>query len=345
MAGALGHYSAAYDALSVHPPSSTLIEALTGRSDSLLNRDRIPEGTDDARRALALAREIGYAEGEAAALVLLSMAAYYSGGLDEAVEWARQACRIEPAAITGHLARTCNFMLASALMAVGDITAAQRCCADGLALAEEAGDLNNQGAALARMADLERRAGHLPDAAAHLRQALAIAAQIGDQIILHDCLDVAGHLCAVTGRWAEAITLWATHAARVQSEGLPDLPQTRQRRQEPIRKATHVLGPTSTQTAEARGAAMTLATATELAAMLTVQDPHTPPPPRGLAQLSARERELVTLVAQGRTDAQIAAQLYISVSTVRSHLERIRDKSGCRRRADLTRLALQAGLV
>ncbi len=44
------------------------------------------------------------------------------------------------------------------------------------------------------------------------------------------------------------------------------------------------------------------------------------------------------LVAQGRTNAQIAAQLYISVRTVTSHLDRIRDKTGCRRRADLTRL-------
>jgi DNA-binding CsgD family transcriptional regulator len=58
------------------------------------------------------------------------------------------------------------------------------------------------------------------------------------------------------------------------------------------------------------------------------------------ASVYPRERELVTLVAQGRTDAQIAAQLYISVRTVRSHLDRIRDKTGCRRRADLTRLAL-----
>ena len=49
--------------------------------------------------------------------------------------------------------------------------------------------------------------------------------------------------------------------------------------------------------------------------------------------------------AQGRTAAQIAAQLYISVRTVSSHLDRIRDKTGCRRRADLTRLALSAGLV
>ena len=42
---------------------------------------------------------------------------------------------------------------------------------------------------------------------------------------------------------------------------------------------------------------------------------------------------------------QAAARLYISIRTVRSHLDRIRDKTGCRRRADLTRLALSTGLV
>jgi predicted ATPase len=56
-------------------------------------------------------------------------------------------------------------------------------------------------------------------------------------------------------------------------------------------------------------------------------------------------QELVTLVAQGRTNAQIAAELHISVRTVGSHLDRIRDKTGCRRRTDLTRLALSASLV
>jgi DNA-binding CsgD family transcriptional regulator len=63
------------------------------------------------------------------------------------------------------------------------------------------------------------------------------------------------------------------------------------------------------------------------------------------ARLSARERELVGLVARGRTDAQIAEQMFISVRTVSSHLDRIRNKTGCRRRADLTRLAHSAGLV
>ena len=63
------------------------------------------------------------------------------------------------------------------------------------------------------------------------------------------------------------------------------------------------------------------------------------------AQLTGREQEPVRLVAAGRTHAQIAAQLHISIRTVRSHLDRIRDKTGCRRCADLTRLALSHGLV
>ena len=79
--------------------------------------------------------------------------------------------------------------------------------------------------------------------------------------------------------------------------------------------------------------------------MLTTPDPLTRPAGGGPGQLSVRERELVVLVAQGHTDAQIAAQLYISIRTVRSHLDRIRDKTGCRRRADLTRLALAADLL
>ena len=58
--------------------------------------------------------------------------------------------------------------------------------------------------------------------------------------------------------------------------------------------------------------------------------------------LSEREREIVALVAGGATDAQIAERLFLSVNTVRSHLERIRDKTGARRRADLVRYAMQA---
>jgi predicted ATPase/class 3 adenylate cyclase/DNA-binding CsgD family transcriptional regulator/tetratricopeptide (TPR) repeat protein len=60
--------------------------------------------------------------------------------------------------------------------------------------------------------------------------------------------------------------------------------------------------------------------------------------------LSDREREIVALLAGGATDAQIARRLFLSVNTVRSHLDRIRDKTGARRRTELVRYALQAGI-
>jgi predicted ATPase/DNA-binding CsgD family transcriptional regulator len=61
--------------------------------------------------------------------------------------------------------------------------------------------------------------------------------------------------------------------------------------------------------------------------------------------LSVREREIVALLAGGATDAQIGERLFLSVNTVRSHLERIRDKTGARRRAELIRYAIQAGIA
>jgi DNA-binding NarL/FixJ family response regulator len=57
--------------------------------------------------------------------------------------------------------------------------------------------------------------------------------------------------------------------------------------------------------------------------------------------LTKREREILSLLAEGETDADIARTLYISIRTVRSHLDRIRDKTGRRRRADLTRLSIE----
>jgi DNA-binding CsgD family transcriptional regulator len=78
---------------------------------------------------------------------------------------------------------------------------------------------------------------------------------------------------------------------------------------------------------------------------LTVADGRGSELHRLLTALSQREREVLTLVAQGKTDDRVAAELYISVKTVHSHLDRIRDKTGVRRRAELTRVAVRLGLA
>jgi DNA-binding CsgD family transcriptional regulator len=199
---------------------------------------------------------------------------------------------------------------------------------------------------LLELANRDLVAGRLPEAKAHPREELELAGPISDPVFLLGCLDLCGLVCARTQRWADAVTARAALAALRQDTGVLDPPHDARRREEPLREAREALGPQRTAAAEQRGAAMAMGAAAEYAALLMAEDPREPrAPSQTWPALSVRERELVTLVAQGRTNAQIAGQLFISVRTVGTHLDRIRDKTGCRRRADLTRLALQVGLV
>jgi len=343
LAAALGHFTAVRDGVAGRTPSPALADALAGRAGILLLMGRAAEADDDARRALALAREIGYPAGELMALNGLILSADYAGDHDEAVRLARQAGQIT-AGISGVLARVRSSVLTGVLAGAGDLAGAGRVGAAGLARARDAGDLWNQAVLLPRIVGLDLRAGRTGDAAAHLREGLQVAVRTGVWLELLPCLSQCGNLCVATGRAAEALTLWAACAAADQRTEPTDLPWFVPRREEQQRQARQVLGHERARAAEDRGAAMSLATAAEYALMLT--DPVQPQPAAsGPGTLSARERELVALVAQGRTNAQISEQLYISIRTVRSHLDRIRDKTGCRRRADLTRLALTTGLV
>jgi DNA-binding CsgD family transcriptional regulator/tetratricopeptide (TPR) repeat protein len=338
LAGALEHFTALRDAVAGRRPSRALADALGGRSYALRDLGQFPEAAEDARLSLAVAREAGYPFGEVLALLDLALTAAAADDVGGAVRLARQAGQV-PGDIPASIVRGCSFVLTEVLIQADDVAAAERVCADGLAASRDAGDLYNLPNLLARMALLDLRADRVEDAAAHLREVLQLALRTGTWFAAY--LDYCGHLCAATGRQAEAVTLWAAYATLLPRE--QDWPGDERRRQEPLRAARRVLGPARARAAGERGAAMGWATAAEYALMLTAPQALTATP--GGGQLSAREWELVTLVAQGATNAQIAAQLLISVRTVGSHLDRIRDKTGCRRRADLTRLALTTGLV
>jgi predicted ATPase/class 3 adenylate cyclase/DNA-binding CsgD family transcriptional regulator len=341
----LGHYAAVLDATADRPRSPVPVDALAGRANCLLNLGRDAEAAEQARRALDLARQIDYPPGEARALFTLSTAAQYAGDEEKALDWARQATRVDPRAIPGRLARQCNNNLADILVDVGDLAAAEDMCVTELDRAQQAGDLISQSFCLDVLAELDQRSGRIPEAAQHLREALEIAMRIGNRLRQIDCLNNCGNLCAATKRWADAVTMWAAYLASLEELGMADLPAAAGRRQEPLRAAEQSLGPERTRAAEKRGQDMTLATAAELAILLTSGDQAARPAQPDLGQLSAKEQELVVLVAQGHTDAEIAEQLQISVRSVRSRVHRIREKAGCPRRADLVRLALQAGLV
>jgi DNA-binding NarL/FixJ family response regulator len=61
--------------------------------------------------------------------------------------------------------------------------------------------------------------------------------------------------------------------------------------------------------------------------------------------LSARELEVLKLIAEAYTSKQIAAQLVLSVKTVERHRHSILEKLGMRDRVELTRYAIRRGLI
>ncbi len=76
-----------------------------------------------------------------------------------------------------------------------------------------------------------------------------------------------------------------------------------------------------------------------------VQRPPAPDSPARLAALSERERDVLALVGAGRSNPEIAAELYISLATVKTHVRHILAKLDLRDRPQAIVLAHECGLV
>lgn len=66
---------------------------------------------------------------------------------------------------------------------------------------------------------------------------------------------------------------------------------------------------------------------------------------RRVLELTSRQRQILQLIAEGKQNKEIAAILFVSVRTVEFHRARLMSKLGARTVAELTRFALQEGLI
>jgi DNA-binding NarL/FixJ family response regulator len=81
-----------------------------------------------------------------------------------------------------------------------------------------------------------------------------------------------------------------------------------------------------------------------IAGIIGQPEQHTPTPAQ-MAQLTRREREVLTLLARGLSNAEVAAHLFIAETTIKTHLARLMAKLDVREKAQAVAAAYQSGLV
>jgi non-specific serine/threonine protein kinase len=297
--------------------------------------------------------------------------------IDEAVELARRAG--DPRLIADLLGHRAVFAAED-----GDLDAAVADQEEALALSRAAGDNYRLAITLANFGIDELTAGDLRAARAHLQEANTLADNFGYPNLCAGLREGLGFVDLVDGdpRNARRLFLESLDTARITgikssysrgallglalaagADGDPTVAATlhgvadeqagrvfggievglRDRDQVQLRVT---LGDAAFEAAYRHGRSLSQADAIALAVGTAVSTAAGQAPAGSSAgPLSEREREIVALLADGASDAQIAGRLFLSVNTVRSHLERIRDKTGARKRAELVRYAIQAGIT
>jgi DNA-binding CsgD family transcriptional regulator len=322
-----------------------ITQVAIGMANVLRDSGEYAAASGFASRALDLARERLDSRGQVAALAALAFVDVYSGAPDRARNRGEEAVRFLDDKDTSEVAWNAIASAAIANCFVGELDAAE-------AHANRALDL-----AVGRASPFQRAwahstlgaiAGVRRDVVVEIdqcRRCLELSVAIGAKRTIINGLMGLAQASGLAGDYGLGAMLSGATSALVQREGFALPPGFN--RYLHLQSFGQILGVDPATLAEAyeQGKALDLAETLELAfSVVAPGEAERIAESKPADRLSPREQELVGLVAAGLTDAQIADELFISIRTVRSHLDRIRTKTGARRRADLTRLAASLGL-
>ncbi len=231
----------------------------------------------------------------------------------------------------------------------GDDAQARELIEQSLPVLQEIGDSVAVARAFHTVGLVARRRGHLAEARTLLEQNLNMAQEKGSRLDVAQAFEgLAGVACA-QGQSVRAVRLFGAAETARQVIGTPLPTGIRMDYDRDLAMTRAQLDPSSFEEAWAAGRRMTLEQAAEYARATTVQ----PEPPRTQRQaakelyggLTAREREVAALVAQGKSNRQIAELLVISERTATTHVANILSKLGFSSRTQIAGWVAAKGLV
>jgi predicted ATPase/DNA-binding CsgD family transcriptional regulator len=239
----------------------------------------------------------------------------------------------------------------------GDLVTARSLVEESLALFRELGDQCNIAFTIPLLAQVVTRQGD--DSAAHTlyQEGLALARTWNYPSAIASCLEGLAGMGAARGEPLWATRLWGTAEALREVIGEPIPAVERADYEQVVAAARSHLGEQAFAAAWAQGRSIT---PEQALAARTIQDPAPIPTSAPVGQsttplattrvtypdgLTAREVEVLRLVAQGLSDAQVAEQLVISPRTVHAHLSSIYSKLGITSRSAATRYAIEHNLT
>jgi DNA-binding CsgD family transcriptional regulator len=173
-----------------------------------------------------------------------------------------------------------------------------------------------------------------------LKEGLALNREIGNWGYAVYCLEGLAGLAGARAQGARAARLWGAAEVLRTNIGAPPTPETRQYYEPSMATARALLGEAAWEAAFAHGSAMS---AEEVAGYaLSEEGPSERLPAGGETDdplttnpLTAREREVAAMVAQGMSNRQIASDLFLSEHTVKRHISKILRKLGLVSRAEV----------
>ena len=236
----------------------------------------------------------------------------------------------------------------------GEYARARQLSQEGLALAQRLGDRIGVYASLYNLALAARAVGDHATAVRHFGEALRLSLEMGDRGNSAYCLEGLGGVAVAQGRLLRSARLWGAAEALLEGTEAAVYAHTPDRS---LHAAAIAAARSRTDEAKwaaawAAGRALTLEDAAEEADALATEPGEdeevvgaSPETARLPAGLSSREVEVLRLITQGLTNAQVAERLYISPRTVHAHLNHIYDKLAVGSRAAATRFAMEHGLA